>query len=86
MEIPQWSAMRSDRVQVGELLKKDDLDWTHALTKRNNGSVNDGLEMTGDLAKTEEPPAVTFRKILNDPLGGRRAGLDCQEPQYQVRR
>lgn len=77
--------MRSDRVQVDELPKKDDLDETHALTKRSNRLVNGGREMTGDLAKIEEPSPVTFRKILNDLPEGRRAGVDCRELQYQDR-
>jgi hypothetical protein len=67
-EIPRWSAVRSDRVQVDDLPEKDDPDETHALTKRSNRSVNGGPEMTGDLAKIEEPLAVTFQKILNDLL------------------
>lgn len=62
--------MRRDRVQVDDLPKKDDLGWTHALRKRSNRSVNGGPEMTGDLAKIEEPPAVRFRKILNERRGG----------------
>jgi hypothetical protein len=62
VETPRWVAMRSDRVQVGELPRKDDPEPTHALTKRNSQSANDGPEVTGDLAKIEELPAVTFRR------------------------